>query len=113
MLSPNYVKRRVKKGGGAHGPSLRVNLLNLKIKRKERLKRKILGNERELSSENYHWKLSSENYEWELSSEIYEWELSSENYYLVYHHAEKLRFIGILRIQKFRLYVFPSDFPGI
>ena len=50
----------------------------------------------ELSSENYEWELSSENYEWELSSENYEWELSSENYHLVYHHAEKLRFVGIL-----------------
>ena len=50
-------------------------------------------------SKNYPWiiwELSSENYEWELSSENYEWELSSENYDLVYHHAEKLRFIGIL-----------------
>ena len=30
----------------------------------------------------------------------YEWELSSENYDLVYHHAEKLRFIGILAYLK-------------
>ena len=54
-------------------------------------------------SENYLWiiqELSSENYEWELSSENYEWELSSENYDLVYHHAEKLRFIGILAYLK-------------
>ena len=54
----------------------------------------------ELSSENYEWELSSENYEWELLSENYEWELSSENYHLVYHHAEKLRFIGILTYPK-------------
>ena len=54
----------------------------------------------ELSSENYHWELSSENYQWELSSENYQWELSSENYHLVYHHAEKLRFIGILAYPK-------------
>ena len=46
------------------------------------------------------WKLSHENYEWELSSENYEWELSSENYHLVYHHPEKLRFIGILASPK-------------
>ena len=54
-------------------------------------------------SENYPWiiwELSSENYEWELSSENYEWELSSWNYDLVYHHAEKLRFIGILAYPK-------------
>ena len=30
----------------------------------------------------------------------YEWELSSEKYYLIYHHAEKLRFIGILAYPK-------------
>ena len=54
----------------------------------------------EFSSENYEWELSSENYEWELSSENYEWELFSENYHLVYHHAEKLRFIGILAYSK-------------
>ena len=42
----------------------------------------------------------SENYQWELLSENYEWELSSENYDLVYHHAEKLRFIGILAYPK-------------
>ena len=41
-------------------------------------------------SENYPWII------WELLSENYQWELSSENYDLVYHHAEKLRFIGIL-----------------
>ena len=41
-------------------------------------------------SENYPWII------WELSSENYQWELLSENYHLVYHHAEKLRFIGIL-----------------
>ena len=46
------------------------------------------------------WELSFENYQWELSSENYEWELSSENYDLVYHHAEKLRFIGILAYPK-------------
>ena len=46
------------------------------------------------------WELSSEIYHWELSSENYEWELSSENYHLVYHHAEKLRFIGILAYPK-------------
>jgi hypothetical protein len=54
-------------------------------------------------SENYPgiiWELSSENYEWELSSENYAWELSSENYDLVYHHADKLRFIGILAYPK-------------
>jgi hypothetical protein len=54
-------------------------------------------------SENYPWiiwELSSENYQWELSSENYQWELSSENYHLVYHHAEKLRFIGILPYPK-------------
>ena len=54
-------------------------------------------------SENYPWiiwELSSENYQWELSSENYEWKLSSENYHLVYHHAEKLRFIGILSYPK-------------
>ena len=54
-------------------------------------------------SENYPWiiwELSSENYQWELSSENYEGELSSENYHLVYHHAEKLRFIGILAYKK-------------
>ena len=56
----------------------------------------------ELSSENYQWELSSENYEWELSSQNYEWELLSENYHLVYHHAEKLRFIGILVYPKTR-----------
>ena len=54
----------------------------------------------ELSSENYQWELSSENYQWKLSSENYQWELSSENYHLVYHHAEKLRFIGILAYPK-------------
>ena len=54
----------------------------------------------ELSSGNYHRELSSENYQWELSSENYQWELSSENYHLVYHHAEKLRFIGILAYPK-------------
>ena len=57
-------------------------------------------------SENYPWiiwELSSENYQWELSSENYEWELSSENYHLVYHHAEKLRFIGILAYPKIQL----------
>jgi hypothetical protein len=62
-------------------------------------------------SENYPWiiwELSSENYEWELSSENYHQLLSenyhqllSENYHLVYHHAEKLRFIGILAYPKF------------
>ena len=61
-------------------------------------------------SENYPWiiwELSSENYEWELSSENYHQLLSenynqllSENYHLVYHHAEKLRFIGILAYTK-------------
>ena len=45
---------------------------------------------------NIIWELSSENYQWELSSENYQWELSPENYQLVYHHSEKLRFIGIL-----------------
>ena len=34
--------------------------------------------------------IMSENYPWII------WELSSGNYDLVYHHAEKLRFIGIL-----------------
>jgi hypothetical protein len=64
----------------------------------------------ELSSENYQWELSSENYPWELSSENYQWELSSENYHLVYHHAEKLRFIGILTYPKIVewLYIFSS-----
>ena len=37
---------------------------------------------------------------WKLSYENYQWELSSENYDLVYHHAEKLRFIGILAYPK-------------
>ena len=46
------------------------------------------------------WELSSENYEWELLSENCEMELLSENYDLVYHHAEKLRFIGILAYPK-------------
>ena len=48
----------------------------------------------------------SENYPriiWELSSENYERELSFENYHLVYHHAEKLRFIGILAYLKIGL----------
>ena len=45
-------------------------------------------------SENYPWII------WELFSENYEWELSSENYHLVYHHAKKLRFIGILAYPK-------------
>ena len=31
------------------------------------------------------------------------WELSSENYDLVYHYAEKLRFIGILAYPKIAL----------
>ena len=35
-----------------------------------------------------------------IMTENYEWELSSENYDLVYHHAEKLRFIGILAYPK-------------
>ena len=53
--------------------------------------------------------IMSENYPWiilELSSENYQWELSSDNYHLIYHHAEKLRFIGILpypKIQKFSI----------
>ena len=46
------------------------------------------------------WELSSENYQWKLLSGNYEWELLSENYNLVYHHAEKLRFIGILAYPK-------------
>ena len=41
----------------------------------------------------------SENY-LGIITENYEWELSSENYHLVYHHAEKLRFIGILAYPK-------------
>ena len=43
-------------------------------------------------SENYLG-IMTENYEWELSSEIYD---------LVYHHAEKLRFIGILAYPKIK-----------
>ena len=50
-------------------------------------------------SENYPWII------WELSSESYEWELSSENYHLIYHRAEKLRFIGI---QAYPKIIFPS-----
>jgi hypothetical protein len=46
--------------------------------------------------------INTENYQWELSSENYQWELSSENYDLVYHHAEKLRFIGIMAYPKTR-----------
>jgi hypothetical protein len=42
----------------------------------------------------------SENYLLGIINGNYEWELSSENYHLVYHHAEKLRFIGILAYPK-------------
>ena len=51
-------------------------------------------------SENYPWII------WELSSENYQWELSSENYDLVYHYAEKLRFIGIQAYPKTNMYKF-------
>ena len=43
--------------------------------------------------------IMSGNYPW-IIVENYQWELSSENYYLVYHHAENLRFIGILAYPK-------------
>ena len=42
----------------------------------------------------------SENYLLRIITGNYEWELSYENYDLVYHHAEKLRFIGILAYPK-------------
>ena len=67
--------------------------------------RKILGKSPEPEN-NAQRKVKKENpWEWvriiwELSSENYHWELSSENYDLVYHHAEKLRFIGILAYPK-------------
>ena len=77
-------RARVKREGDAHGLSLRGksswNLLNRKIKRKERLKRKILGNYKWELSEDYlgiiFWELSVGIIFWKLSVGIIVWELS-------------------------------------
>ena len=90
MPSPNYRMRACKKGRGTRTV--------------HSLRGKSSGIIRGLSSENYRlriivWELSSENYR----LRIIVWELSSENYDLVYHHADKLRFIGMLAYPKIRL----------
>ena len=78
MLSPNYGKRACKKRRGT------------------RTVHSLRGKSSGIISGNYPWIIV-----WELSVGIIVWELSCENYeLLVYHHAEKLRFIGILAYPK-------------
>ena len=74
MLSPNYRTRACKKGRGT------------------RAYKKKGGGRAQFPL----WKENPR----KLSSENYQWELLSQNYDLVYHHAEKLRLIGILAYPK-------------
>ena len=113
MLSPNYGTRACRKRRGTRTvPSLRGKSSGIWVRIIRGLSVGIITEnyERERERERERWKARRVNYGTRAckkgrdslrgkSSGIIRG-LSSENYHLVYHHAEKLRFIGILAYPK-------------
>ena len=104
ILSPNYATRACKKGGGSARSLFERKILLKSPEPENKAQRKVKKeNPREL------WvriiRGLSGNYLLRIKSGNYFLRIISGNYHLVYHHAEKLRFIGILAYPKIKDFV--------